>query len=48
VPARAVDAVYRVHAVMLAPRSAAGTFVVAVVEFGEIANMDKRALSWGR
>jgi hypothetical protein len=33
---------------MLAPRSAAGTFVVAVVEFGEIANMDERALSSGR
>ena len=33
---------------MLAPRSAAGTFVVGVVEFGEIANMDKRVLSSGR
>jgi hypothetical protein len=31
----------------LAPRCGAGTFVVGVVEFGEIANMDKRALSSG-
>jgi hypothetical protein len=32
----------------LAPRCGAGTFVVGVVEFGEIANMDKRALWAGR
>jgi hypothetical protein len=32
----------------LAPRCCAGTFVVGVVEFGEIANVDKRALSSGR
>jgi hypothetical protein len=32
---------------VLAPRSAAGTFVVGVVESGEIANMDMRALSSG-
>jgi hypothetical protein len=33
---------------MLAPRSATGTFVVGVVESGEMANMGKRALSSGR
>ena len=33
---------------MLVPRSPADTFVVGVVEFGEIANMDKRLLSSGR
>jgi hypothetical protein len=32
----------------LAPRWGAGTFVVGVVEFGEIANMNERALSSGR
>jgi hypothetical protein len=32
----------------LAPRSGAGTFVVGVVQVGEIANMDRRALSSGR
>jgi hypothetical protein len=37
------DSFHVVHA-----RWGAGTFVVGVVEFGEIANMNERALSSGR
>jgi hypothetical protein len=33
---------------MVALRCGAGTFVVGVVEFREIANVDRRALSSGR